>query len=324
MRVFFADSQSHRKAYASNAGWVFNELLGGCLGMVNGTRWKELRTRFEQAGLGSQRSTHTRIAGTVAEVKAFVGDKLTDATDRAQTVGTKGEFGRCLVINASSAVAAFPFFHTARLLYGSGALNMEDEKELWALGQTRAALMRFVLKGGLYRSGLSRFWDRAMYAEVGRFKRDWYLFNKRIYARGKRGKRDARNMLDGLWAYALESEEHMQEVIEALQDWKVGLVMIESYVYTDESKTLQTLDEILFANLDVTTHVLSWMIVLLAENRQTQQELRDEASNTRRGDLLAHYLSKKDSLLHWCLLETLRLRPVSGMSRTRRSQKANG
>ena len=72
----------------------------------------------------------------------------------------------------------------------------------------------------------------------------------------------------------------------------------------------QTLDEMLFANLDVTTHVLTWIITLLADNVEAQAELRDEIR--RNVDDVDEYLNRKDSFLHYCFWESLRVRPVSG------------
>lgn len=73
----------------------------------------------------------------------------------------------------------------------------------------------------------------------------------------------------------------------------------------------QTLDEMLFANLDVTTHVLTWIITLLADHPAVQSKLREEI----RANLTSidGYINKKDSYLHNCFFESLRVRPVSGM-----------
>jgi gliotoxin/aspirochlorine/mycotoxins biosynthesis cytochrome P450 monooxygenase len=73
---------------------------------------------------------------------------------------------------------------------------------------------------------------------------------------------------------------------------------------------LQTLDEMLFANLDVTTFLLSWMLILLSQHKSLQRELRAEVAANKED--LVSYISSKRTLLHWCFLETLRIRPASG------------
>ena len=68
----------------------------------------------------------------------------------------------------------------------------------------------------------------------------------------------------------------------------------------------------LFANLDVTTHVLTWTITLLADNVDTQTELREEVRQNLNN--VEDYLNRKDSYIHWCLWESLRVRPVSAFT----------
>ena len=66
----------------------------------------------------------------------------------------------------------------------------------------------------------------------------------------------------------------------------------------------------LFANLDVTTHVLSWLVVLLADNPSTQHKLRKEVRESSHN--LVQYVDRKDTYLQYCILESIRLRPVAG------------
>lgn len=67
----------------------------------------------------------------------------------------------------------------------------------------------------------------------------------------------------------------------------------------------------LFANLDVTTHVLTWLITLLADEESTQQKLRDEIRNVQGHPDV--YCNRKDTFLHFCLMEAIRLRPPAGI-----------
>jgi gliotoxin/aspirochlorine/mycotoxins biosynthesis cytochrome P450 monooxygenase len=80
-------------------------------------------------------------------------------------------------------------------------------------------------------------------------------------------------------------------------------------------KVLHTIDESLFANLDVTTHVLTWSIVLLADHTDVQNMLRIEV-NANKHDVEA-YINRNDTLLHYALLESLRVRPLLGLLHTR-------
>lgn len=69
------------------------------------------------------------------------------------------------------------------------------------------------------------------------------------------------------------------------------------------------MSEMLFANLDVSTHVLTSLIALLGEHQEVQDKLRLEIQQT--GDNVDNYCNRKDSLLRYCLLESLRLRPFT-------------
>lgn len=75
---------------------------------------------------------------------------------------------------------------------------------------------------------------------------------------------------------------------------------------------IQTLSEMLFANLDVSTNVLGWLITFIARDASVQHQLRQEVRE--HAGSIDELCRKKDSLLHMCLLESIRLRPFTGMS----------
>jgi cytochrome P450 len=63
------------------------------------------------------------------------------------------------------------------------------------------------------------------------------------------------------------------------------------------------------ANLDVTTHMITWMITLIADNENAKRELRDEVAANR--DRFHEYLARTDTHLHYCFYESMRLRPAT-------------
>lgn len=73
---------------------------------------------------------------------------------------------------------------------------------------------------------------------------------------------------------------------------------------------MHTLSEILFANLDVSTQALSWLVIFLAGDKSIQRELREEIQ--RNLGAVDDLSNRRDSLLRYCFLETLRLRPFTG------------
>jgi cytochrome P450 len=65
----------------------------------------------------------------------------------------------------------------------------------------------------------------------------------------------------------------------------------------------------LFANLDVTTHVLTWAITLVADHDDEKAKLREEIAANQ--DHLEEYITRTDTHLHRCYYESLRLRPLA-------------
>jgi cytochrome P450 len=65
----------------------------------------------------------------------------------------------------------------------------------------------------------------------------------------------------------------------------------------------------LFANLDVSAHVLNALVTFLAEEEDAQSRIFTELQKSANTD---EYCSRRDTFLHYCLLETMRLRPIGG------------
>lgn len=76
---------------------------------------------------------------------------------------------------------------------------------------------------------------------------------------------------------------------------------------------LQTLDESLFANLDVTTGAISWNFIYLASSPSDQARLRKEIERETSPDDASWdaYIGRGDTFLAACISEASRLRPVA-------------
>ncbi|KAL2045406.1 hypothetical protein ABVK25_012118 [Lepraria finkii] len=75
---------------------------------------------------------------------------------------------------------------------------------------------------------------------------------------------------------------------------------------------LQTLDEILFTNIDITANVLVFMLTNLATHRPFQESLHAEIMQERNRPSydIAQYIGRQDTLLHYLGMECVRLRPA--------------
>ncbi|OCK86108.1 cytochrome P450 [Lepidopterella palustris CBS 459.81] len=273
VRAFHTDSDVHDKSASSNGGWFFHQLLGECMGLVNGTRWRRVRSKFSHA------FTHRAVLDMSASISA-------DSCEYVRNLAVEKNKSSSTV-HASQNLMRFPFFCTAQSIYGP--MTQDEKDRLWSIGQQSLALMRYVLSGGVYRFDICRLLRPEAAKELAAFREQWSSFNKEMY-----------NLRRPLSPAPL-----------IVSTWKQ---VIDGHL--PENEILQTLSEMLFANLDVSSHVLTWLVTLLAENVEVQQKLRAEirSARTAPNTFSIDYLNAKDSLLKHCFLESLRLRPFTVFS----------
>jgi cytochrome P450 len=78
------------------------------------------------------------------------------------------------------------------------------------------------------------------------------------------------------------------------------------------TQVLQTVDESLYANLDVGIGSVSWNLVFLACYPEVQEELVREIQDETARQGWEAYVQRSDTLLEACICESLRLRPIAG------------
>lgn len=98
-----------------------------------------------------------------------------------------------------------------------------------------------------------------------------------------------------------------------LQQQRFLFIFRDSRIASDSHyyQVLQTLDEILFANIDVSAAVLNTILTNLASHQSFQSRLRNEfAVRTAEGAVdIEKFLSKQDTLLNFTVMESMRLSP---------------
>ncbi|KAI0970898.1 cytochrome P450 [Xylaria arbuscula] len=177
-----------------------------------------------------------------------------------------------------------PFLITADVVYGP--LTPELESELRALAPQREALFQWVMKGGLPRFAVSAYfpWTKAN-RDLVAFEQQWRVFNETAY----------KSAIDrGIL------EAPIVDFVQARADGKLS-----------EREMLHTLDEMLFANLDVTIGAVSWNVVFLAADRAVRERLLAEVESS---DARDSYLLSSSTLLAACVNESARLRPLAAFS----------
>ncbi|KKK25539.1 hypothetical protein P175DRAFT_0512147 [Aspergillus ochraceoroseus IBT 24754] len=263
IRAFHTDSASHSKSTSSNGGWMFHQILGDCMGLINGGRWKRIRAQYDPYFVHRVAMAHSgpilqNVEATLASI---------DGVDPT-------------TLHVANSFSRFPFMATAEYLYGP--LTDAEKEEVWSLGQRSLRLMGYVLSGSVYRFRLYHWLKPDTHRELLQFEEHWIGFNKRIYT----------------------TRQAYDPSLPIVTSWKE---VVEGRITKKEM--VQTMSEMLFANLDVSTNVLGWLVIFLAQDVQIQAQLRAEIKNQT--STLQELCNRKDSLLHHCFLESLRLRPFT-------------
>ncbi|KAB8229041.1 hypothetical protein ETB97_008732 [Aspergillus alliaceus] len=267
LHAVFKDSDKHKKATNSDSGYFMSRILGQCLGLMAGPRWKFLK------GIAAPPFMHPTAVRSINRIQEHVREHFHDL----ETHGNLKN-GR---IHPVQDLKMLPFFIVAEANYGS--LTPEMKSELYALAPARENLMKFVLFGGLARFNFSRFFPTEANRQLQRFRSQWRAFNRAAYERAR--------------------EKHPTAMVVQMYD------AVQKTSLTEE-QVAQTMDETLYANLDVTTGGLSWNLVFLAANPACQARLHEEISilNTREEE--ESYISRNGTYLAACVLESSRLRPA--------------
>ncbi|KAB8228304.1 cytochrome P450 [Aspergillus alliaceus] len=267
LRAFYLDGEKHGKH--SNLGCFLDQILGRCIGFLEGDGWKQKRQIFYPPF--SYDATANRIGATEGSARKFV-DELPSLHPKA----AQDDDGKKRVsFDIINGFRKFPLYLTASVLYG--AMTDTEKADLWALAEKRLALWPYAVIGGPYRFSWGHWIDRTGFDLLKDFSSEWRKYNERlVLARRARG---IKTPLTLFW-----------------DSYEAGEVTLENVMHS--------LDEILMTNLDVTAHAITWIITLIAEHKQAQQELRDEVD--AHWNSLHEYLSESDTLLHRVFMETLR------------------
>ncbi|KAL4913029.1 cytochrome P450 [Aspergillus aurantiobrunneus] len=181
-----------------------------------------------------------------------------------------------------------PFFIIGDILYGEMTSDMEAA--LRAMAPVRERLFQLVIGGGLSRYWWSQYLPTEANHVLGEFQAQWIPFNQAAYRRARE---------------LNATETPVYQLFTAVEHGDIT-----------EDNVYQTLDEMLFANLDVTMGALSWNPVFLAAHPDVQDELYNsinEAQQTE-GPEISSYLQSSSTYLAACVLESSRLKPLAAFS----------
>ncbi|KGO73018.1 Cytochrome P450 [Penicillium italicum] len=277
IQAVFRDSNMHLKGVNMNSGWLVGELLGKCLGLLNQNDW----TRAKAAVIEPfhQQTAPNYIQLTEARVKRYI-----------QRIENEKGQGGSMILEPAENLMFLPFWILGDILYGG--LDELMERQLDELQKLRHELWKDSIAGGLARYSIGRFIPGARLRNLIRFKALWKDFNDQAYERAK--------------ALALPDAPPIVKMYGEIETGQISKL-----------EFLHTMDEILFANLDVTIGNLSWNPVFLAAYPSVQKEIRQEIRQLREDqddDEWKAYLSGTNTMLMASILETARLKPMASFS----------
>lgn len=180
-----------------------------------------------------------------------------------------------------------PFWIVAEVFYGD--LSPKQMKDLQEIATMREDLFKYVIHGGLMRFSLSRHLPTLANKKLALFAKYWETFNDEAYER----------------AMLTYKSSPIVELYRLCQHGKIT-----------RKQLLHTLDESLFANLDVTTGGISWVMVFLAANSEYPKRLLNELQDhlDEHGGDRKSYILANSTLLSACIAESARLRPLAAFS----------
>jgi hypothetical protein len=297
LKQFSSDANDHPKAPNVNLGWFVEKLLGQAMGLLYGADWKRLRKIFDPAF--THAAAVTRIVGVVSAARKYV-EELPQLA-----VGGPSQDQDSYTIPVQKAFTKFPYFLTAKAIYGS--MTQEEEDELWRVTEKRVALNQYWVGGGIYRfETTARLRDRPAVQRLEEFICEWHEYNVHMVdVRRQRGERPP------IITYWEELEAGNISVVEVRPSHMPSTVNTTG-ADTRPTQLLQTLDELLMLNLDVITHVTTWFITLVASHKHVKRELREEI--VAKKDNVHDYIASTSTHLHRSFIESMRIRPFGSES----------
>jgi gliotoxin/aspirochlorine/mycotoxins biosynthesis cytochrome P450 monooxygenase len=166
VQEFYKDSHKHIKAGDNNAGWLFQELLGECVGVVSLQRWRNQRQHFDASFTRTAANGYTNVL--ISQARHYV-QELKLREDET--------------INPANDLKHAPFLMVATVLFGP--LSQVQSQELLELAPLREDLFRVCFKGGVNRIRLGRYLPWSASSSLRKFQKRWTTFVDRSYQQAK-------------------------------------------------------------------------------------------------------------------------------------------
>ncbi|KJF60615.1 uncharacterized protein CIMG_11806 [Coccidioides immitis RS] len=279
VRDFLAkDATDHMKRSDCNLGDYFVRTLGSCVGVKSGEKWRTARHHLEP------HFSFPTAASMLSNCREMILNWARNlADDPMVTSKTRNGFD----FDAVSACRQLPFRLIALALY-KDMLTEDMFEQLWALNALHEKVTNIAFFSKWPTKSFYRWLPTEANSLLSEYEREWEKLNlKTIMEARKTGKSCP--------------AEVMYQGVEA------GELTLDTY--------MQSLDEILFTNIDVTSAMMGYALISVAKNLEVQESLRSEILTVGKSAAeIAEYTRKEDTILHKTYLEVLRNNPPTWYS----------
>ncbi|KAK9782756.1 putative Cytochrome P450 [Seiridium cardinale] len=282
VRGFYKDDTSaHTKPENLNLGSFFGLILGDAVGTKDGERWKVMRKYFDpEFSYQTSRSAFARVkSGTDEWSRSLPAHALAKSDDSPG-----------FLYDAKKSCRFLPFRLMATQLYGD-TLDDQEYDRLLELNKLHEVLFRDIVLNTKLASRWAWLTHPAAFKRARRYNQQWEQFNLDLIRR----------------AASTGTDCPAGRIFRGTED--VGGMT--------KTEFLHTMDEILFANIDVSAAVLYTMLGKLAAHPVAQGHLREEISSIafREDDnAVKNYIADQNTILHRTVVESMRFSPAFAFS----------
>ncbi|EGN95869.1 hypothetical protein SERLA73DRAFT_187114 [Serpula lacrymans var. lacrymans S7.3] len=284
IKVYYRDalgkdeSKAHIKSLAISFGDYMRRFLSQSVGFKFGNDWKRIRDAVDPHFIRKM------ALDAVPNMKIDYDSWMKALRGNAAAVAKGSSPNDPFEIEAVAATKELPFKAIAKSIYGE-TLNDKWYERLWELHMIHERVMANAIGNKNATKAWYRFFPTQANKDLRAFKNGYKAFNFEIVA---------------------ESEKLGYDTVAVRMYGSVADGLIS------EDEFNQTLDEILFANIDVTSVAQAWFLLDIGKYPDIQERLRAEVASVDEYDpkAVADYLSSTTNLMHLVHSESARLHPI--------------
>ncbi|KAJ3174876.1 hypothetical protein HDU87_006668 [Geranomyces variabilis] len=279
-RYYANDGRVHRKAHAIGFGYYFGRLLGKAVGTMHNEDWFRVRRVVDP---------HFQMKVVKNMLPMMETDFRQWFEQLEKHAGAKHN-GNAFEMDALTVAERTPVKVVARALFDP-VLTKEDFETLIKMNEVHEKLVETAFLGHLPSYSWYRWLPTKANRMMDEYQEKWERLVLDMVARSRKENKPS----------------PISEMYKSVEDGTMELIEL-----------LQTADEILYTNIDVTSTALAWGLIHLAQHPTAQAKARKEVfaaiENPEYGstenERIAHYVALSGTYLHNCMLEAMRLVPL--------------